>query len=225
MESAIETTEYRDYKIEVHLDQYPESPREWDNLGTMVCWHGRYDLGDKHDFASPQDFQEWAESQNIVILALYLYDHGIVGMSTESFVGRALHAEWDSGQVGYIYVTAEKLCKEYQKQRVSRKLREHAAEVLKGEVSTYNDFLSGAVYAYVLRDPNGEVAASCYGFYGDHSDMVSEVKGVVDFMIQQSEHKAWELRQAQLRTHAEQVKAWIRHKVPLSARHPCAVQT
>ncbi len=22
-------------------------PREWDNLGTMVCWHGRYNLGDR----------------------------------------------------------------------------------------------------------------------------------------------------------------------------------
>lgn len=32
------------YKIET--DDTPESPREWDNLGTMACWHRRYSLGD-----------------------------------------------------------------------------------------------------------------------------------------------------------------------------------
>ena len=35
---------------------------------------------------------------------LYLYDHSGLAMSTESFSGRAPHAECDSGQVGWIYV-------------------------------------------------------------------------------------------------------------------------
>ena len=34
-----------------------ESPRDWDNAGRMVCWHDRYDLGDKHDYSDPVDFQ------------------------------------------------------------------------------------------------------------------------------------------------------------------------
>jgi hypothetical protein len=34
-------------KLELHHDESPESPREWDNMGTMAFFHQRYDLGDK----------------------------------------------------------------------------------------------------------------------------------------------------------------------------------
>ena len=41
----------------LYFDPEPTSPREGDNLGTMVCWHSRYNLGDKHDHANPTDFR------------------------------------------------------------------------------------------------------------------------------------------------------------------------
>lgn len=44
------------HKLIVRYDEYAESPREWDNLGTMVCWHGRYMLGDEHNYNSPEVF-------------------------------------------------------------------------------------------------------------------------------------------------------------------------
>lgn len=46
------------YNLQVFRDEYAENPCEWDNLGKMVCWHRRYNLGDKHDYESPQDFYE-----------------------------------------------------------------------------------------------------------------------------------------------------------------------
>ena len=39
-------TEYKGLTIDVHQDPEPESPRDWCNLGTMVCDHRRYKLGD-----------------------------------------------------------------------------------------------------------------------------------------------------------------------------------
>jgi hypothetical protein len=42
------------YLIEVEQDDNTESPREWDNLGTMICFHSRYNLGDKHNFSSDE---------------------------------------------------------------------------------------------------------------------------------------------------------------------------
>lgn len=36
-------------------DDEPPNPRENDNLGVMVCWHDRYDLGDKHAYENPED--------------------------------------------------------------------------------------------------------------------------------------------------------------------------
>lgn len=46
-------------------DDDPQHPRkDWDNSGTMVCWHSRYNLGDEHEFDEPYRFFEE-----------YLYEH------------------------------------------------------------------------------------------------------------------------------------------------------
>ena len=44
--------------LRVIPDEYADSPREWDNLGTMICFHGRYDLGDKHSYRNQDAFFE-----------------------------------------------------------------------------------------------------------------------------------------------------------------------
>ena len=45
------------YILFVVNDDTPENPRtDQDNLGTMVCFHSRYNLGDKHSFNEPDDF-------------------------------------------------------------------------------------------------------------------------------------------------------------------------
>jgi hypothetical protein len=40
----INTEEYKGYQIEIHFDDQPESPRDWDNLGAMALFHPRYGL-------------------------------------------------------------------------------------------------------------------------------------------------------------------------------------
>lgn len=44
---------------------------------------------------------------DVEIMPLYFYEHSGCSISTRSFVGRAHHAQWDSGQVGYIYLDKE----------------------------------------------------------------------------------------------------------------------
>jgi hypothetical protein len=54
---AIDDFEYRGARILIHPDEmaHDDSPRDWGNVGTMVCWHKRYMLGDKHDHANPHN--------------------------------------------------------------------------------------------------------------------------------------------------------------------------
>lgn len=107
------------YLIKIELDNEPESPREWDNLGTMVCFHGRYSLGDKHDY-KPEQFNGWDDMEKslikehdiCVILPLYLYDHSGITISTTSF-----SCQWDSGKVGFIYISKKKVRDEYSVKR------------------------------------------------------------------------------------------------------------
>ena len=43
----METIEYKGFEIEICRDENAESPRDWDNIGTMVCLHNNYTLGDE----------------------------------------------------------------------------------------------------------------------------------------------------------------------------------
>lgn len=48
MSDLAETIDYRGHKINVHYDPDAFDPRkEYDNVGTMACWHSRYNLGDE----------------------------------------------------------------------------------------------------------------------------------------------------------------------------------
>jgi len=185
----LQKTEKDGVVLKIFHDEDCPSPREWDNLGSMVCWHRRYDLGDRHDYRDPNDFwyalaeeivgdtdrvenmsleqREKISRENAIILPLYLYDHTVRAMSTSSFVGRAHHAEWDSGQVGWIYVLKEKVREKYGVKRVTKKVRDRVIAALKAEVETYSQWLEGAVYGFILEDAEGNVINSCWGFYGD----------------------------------------------------------
>lgn len=109
----------------------------------------------------------------MIILPLYLYDHSIQSISTGSFVGRAHHAEWDSGQVGYIYANGEDILKAYGE--INCKSVQKAEAVLEAEVKCYDMYLRGECYGFRLYE-DGEEADSCWGFLGDLNELKAAVK-------------------------------------------------
>ena len=45
------------YTLLILEDSDPLNPRrDYSNMGRMVCWHRKYDLGDQHDYADPIEF-------------------------------------------------------------------------------------------------------------------------------------------------------------------------
>ncbi|MDD9908540.1 MAG: hypothetical protein OXR62_02505 [Ahrensia sp.] len=179
MTDPVHEEEHRGSTIRIYHDPDAESPRDWDNLGTMVCGHPRYTLGDMHDFGCAAEFlvdllgldrdrdlsvdQLLARAEKVaVILPVYLYDHSGLAMNTIGF-----HCPWDSGQVGFIYVTLEDIRREYGISRVSAKRRAAVVDRLRQEVDTYSDYLGGFVYGYTV-ERGGEEIDSCWGFIGDY---------------------------------------------------------
>jgi hypothetical protein len=55
-------------------------------------------------------------------------------------------------------------------------LREAAERVLTQEIETYDDWLSGSVYGYVIEGPDGEHLDSCWGFLGDEEYVKQEAR-------------------------------------------------
>ena len=92
-------------QFKVEQNTWDANPREWENLSKMVCFHGRYNLGDKTIY-SQRDVNSWAELEKLIcktedvlhIEPLYLYDHSGLAISTKPF-----SCPWDSGQIGVIY--------------------------------------------------------------------------------------------------------------------------
>lgn len=239
------------YLLQIMNDEEPPDPRtDYDNFGRMVCWHSRYNLGDKHLFDDPNDFlqdltqrtvseyalfkfvrsgkasttkltydrsrngwdigsyddyfKQWfhddffegsleenksavkgsligsmsnaellaVAGQKNLILPLNLYDHSGLSMSASSFIGRAQHAEWDSGQTGWIYATSDSIRAEYG--NCSAESAEKAKALLMSEVETYNYYLSGQCYGFRLYE-SGEETDSCWGIIGAFQDVVKEI--------------------------------------------------
>lgn len=150
--------------VKILVDEDATSPREWDNLGTMLCLHRRYSLGDKHQL-TVDEILELVQSDDVIALPLYLYDHSGITMSTSN--GRwPFNCRWDSGQVGYIHVSKEEVQEEYSWKRISPKRREQILHLLRTEVETYDQYLRGDVYGYVIEDEDGEEIESCWGYFG-----------------------------------------------------------
>lgn len=167
---TVDTIQKDNCTIEISQDDDPIDPREWDNLGEMICWHNRYTLGDKNDFSTPDDFYEWLKDNPAIVLPLYLYDHSGLSISTSN-AHYPFNDRWDSGQIGYIYVTYETIRKEYNWKLITKSRKEKITQYLKNEVTTYNDYLTGNVYGYEvfcdICDPDHEDSIdSCWGFYG-----------------------------------------------------------
>lgn len=160
------------YKIRLGLDEDCESPREWDNLGTMACWHNRYNLGDiqpKEDISDhilgllngystinledidgypieDTDKIQREFDKYFISMPLFLYDHSGISMSTGAY-----SCIFDSGQVGIVYVSKEAIRKEYSCKYVTKKIREKVISVMTSEVETYSFYISGECYGYTVE--------------------------------------------------------------------------
>lgn len=172
-QEAIQTEEYKEYTISIYSDDDGENPRDWNNLGKMVCFYNRYNLGDKHKL-SVEELQKIVARKDVIAIPLFLYDHSGISMSTGR--GYPFNDPWDSGQVGYIYVDYDTIRKEYNIKHITKAWRAKVEKYLDQEVETYNQYLTGDVYGYVVENDRGENIESCWGIFGREGIK----KGIVD---------------------------------------------
>jgi hypothetical protein len=174
----IERFEVDGVTVRIVQDPEPMNPRkEFDHMGTMYCWHRRYELGDEHslEVREGQEFATQVLKTGGIVLPLFLMDHSGITMRTSSALFRACDsAGWDWGQVGFIFVEAKKIREEYSVKRITKKTREKAEKCLEAEVEEYDNYLTGNVYGYVIEDPDGNHLDSCWGFFGDIKDVKEE---------------------------------------------------
>lgn len=177
--------------LRIVIDPEPCNPRtDFDNLATMACWHRRYCLGDadgparlreavrasrrrrsrrNNDLDDPASLaQALAGCRDIVWLPLFLYDHSGITMSTSR--GYPFNDRWDAGQVGFVFMTRGQILATLASpgaRCLTTALRAAAAAMMRSEVETYDQFLTGNVFGYVVERENGEHLDSCWGYFGE----------------------------------------------------------
>jgi len=166
--NEVQTEQIGDFLVKIYPDEDPQSPRELDNLGTMVCFHRNYNLGDqKHGFSDPNTLASHIKEKKSISLPIYMMDHSGQTISTDPTIFQAFDAQrWDWGQIGFIFVDPEKVKKEFKVKKITEKIRGKVISVLNQEIETYDQYMQGDVYGFVIEDENGNDINSCWGFYG-----------------------------------------------------------
>ena len=158
------------FTVKTIIDNDPLDPRkDYDNCGTMVCFHKRYNLGDKHEYDPCLYFSQKAlekailKKENVgVILPIYMYEHSGITIKTTPF-----NCPWDSGLVGYIFISKEKIRKEFSCKLITKKVLEKVTDCLISEVKIYDAYLRGENYMWVVLDGENEIQ-TCGGYIDEN---------------------------------------------------------
>lgn len=159
-------------------DNDPIDPRGNDHLGTMAFFHNRYDLGDKDHGIKCDDYKSWTEMEKALIqnhdaymvIPVYMYDHSGITISAGGF-SHIDSARWDWGQIGFIFISREKVLKEYNK--LGKKTRDTVRGVLLAEIEEYDLYLTGEGYGVIAEMYNDDKVQiddeSVWGYLGIES--------------------------------------------------------
>lgn len=187
------------YELKIKQDSYPDSPREWDNLGSFYTTkNNRYierEISiEEFDFGSDADNDiERLSKLGYIAIPVSVYDH----FGWTVFTGVA--SDWDSGCIGFYVVSREKIREYFGCKRISKKLMERVKNVLENEVKTFDRFVQGEVWGFeIIKD--GELLDSCWGFYEEddfetfQNHMMSYFPSEANITEEQFK-QAWEDRQ------------------------------
>ena len=153
-----------------------------------------WELMDNNSSKDDEDIQlmsvpqilRFLERKGDFFLPLAVYEHGGITMWCGS---RWNHydAQWDCSDIGWIYTTKDEILKSgttFQGKRkrikvTERNWRKAADEILRAEVKTYDQYLTGEVYGfrdYIMDEDgeDGEQYDSCWGYYYDYSSDLAE---------------------------------------------------
>lgn len=191
-------------KLEIFRDEDPYMSDDEGQLAHMVCFHARYQLGDRHPYTNDRDgmeeFLKWAKTKldhrEIVIASVELYDHSGLSVHIYEWGYSCLTPKrtgFDSGIVGWVYAEKKEVIDELQVSESEWGGR--AEELIANRVVAYDQYLTGEVYGFELSEMKHETVErggkqvtsywnewtlvdSCWGFFGnDHKK-----SGIMDYI-------------------------------------------
>ena len=119
-----------------------------------------------------------------------MYDHSGYTIATRPF-----SCPWDSGQIGFVWITKATARKEMAWKMITKARLKRLEEIIEGEVKNYDDYLTGSVYTITVVDPEGNDVDSVGGWFGDDGcdedgEGVREARSTIDHEIKHRVERA-----------------------------------
>lgn len=174
-----------------------------------------YLIDDMIEAMSFEDKWKLLERNGVVALPVYMYEHSGITMNTGGF-----SCPWDSGQAGWIYTTKKEIldtCGSYKNDKgnyikvTDKNWKKAAYQWMIDEVKTYDMYLQGEIYGYILDELDmdcqssvdsemhvleeddmewDEDVDSCWGFFSDKwgDELIEEIvkDGIGDYPLYDS---------------------------------------
>jgi len=174
--------DYKGYKIKIRQCEYYESPNDWENPDMFLVYQHR-DFTVKKDGFNPETIYHWAYAKNMVdsnddpngnyqeemdsypelnyywIFPVEAYIHS--GISLSLFTGRKT-CQWDSSVTGYILIRRD-ILKDSSVNEEDLTLEE-ATKYGEGLIKTWNQYLSGEIYGFIVEKPETIYSISKEGY-------------------------------------------------------------
>lgn len=144
-------------KYRIEQDDDPQRPNEWGDDGLfIVANHRQFWVPAPGEKSIPQYANEvvdrYKKTHWVFPLEAYIHSGVVLAFSQE---GNFPDRRWDVSQLGFVFASK----KEW---RLSASARKAAA----GHIETWNQYLGGDVWGYIIEDEEGNHLDSCWGFYG-----------------------------------------------------------
>ena len=176
---------YKGYKIKIRQDEYWGSPNDWEDETLFLVYdHRQFTV--KRDGFEPRDVYNYLEDcheqvenntyDKYWIFPVEAYIHS--GVSLSLFSGTK-QCRWDSSVSGYILASKEEF-----------KDLETAKTAAKGLIKTWNQYLSGEIYGFIIEKPN-----TYYTIIKENLDKILDGNNYVDideFYSNSTEEVDWE---------------------------------
>ena len=152
-------------QAELVYDQHATSPREYDNLGTILIsphkahWvTSRDDVVDTSIPLSTSAYEHWEnlrreqlklkKSDIAIAYPISKFDRG--GEISLSLGGKS--GCWDCAVVGFIYVTKPQVRKCFGVERITKSIIEHAKTCIQSELDLLSAWLNGECYGWYIKE-------------------------------------------------------------------------
>lgn len=148
------------------------------------------------------------ETGEIVWLPISMYEHSDISIWLGGKEGH-WDAQWDCSTIGFAYVekcTAEKesalRADKSGLYNGHKSWQEWAYAMMEGEIKTYNGYVSGEVFGYMVEGGDGYCSDSCWGFFGTDEipRMIEEAKAEIDCALKK-QAKEYEANKLYLKQH------------------------